>query len=237
MVLLEKTFCQDNKDDDLLCLKITHQIEYIDEAIKSFKKCSETTESSEMFQKMSESWTRSVDITTGVDIGFEGFSIGKTLTVANSWSSTNDKEFSTKRFSSSKQSEEIEYMPNTRQLFKETKVKFELQRKLRGKIRKSSLAKYEERKYAGFINTKVCDSEDKNALIELATTDLRKEQKDHASDVKITGPNKNMMVETKCGKSREYSISFELKSILLTQRNCLKVCTNNSLICQTKILN
>ena len=208
MILLEKTFCQDDKDDDELCLKITHQIVYIDEAIKSFTICREKTESSEIFQKMSESWDRSVDVTTGVDIGFKEFSIGKTMTVANSWSSTNDKEFSSKRFSSSKESETREYMPETRQLFKETSVKFELERKVRGKIIKSSVAKYEERKYAGFINTKVCESEDRNALMELATNDLRGEQKDHASDVKITGPHKNMMVETKCGKSRECSIIF-----------------------------
>ena len=232
MVLLEKTFCQDDKDDDLLCLKITHQIEYIDEAIKSFKKCSETTESSEMFQKMSESWTRSVDITTGVDIGFEGFSIGKTLTVANSWSSTNDKEFSTKRFFSSKQSEEIEYMPDTRQLFKETKVIFEIERKLRGRIVRTSIAEHVEKINTGFINTKVCESRDINALIALATNDLRKEQRDHASDVEITGPDKNRMVERKCGKSREYSISLELKSTPLTKRNYLKVCINNSYKCR-----
>lgn len=98
MTLIENTFCQDDKDDDLVCLKITHQIVYTDEAIKRFRKCSETTESSEQFQKMSESFSRSVDVTTGVDIGFKEFSIGNTLTVANSWGSTNDKEFSTKRF-------------------------------------------------------------------------------------------------------------------------------------------
>ena len=232
MILLENSFCQDDENDDLLCLKITHQIVYIDKAIQRFKTSSEKTESSEAFQKLSQSWDRSVDVTTGVDIGFKEFSIGKTMTVANSWSSANSQESSRKRFFSLKESEEIEYMPNTRQLFKETKVKFELERRLRGKTVKSSIAQYEETKYAGFIDTKVCESEDKNALIALATNDLRGEQKDHASDVKITGPHKNRMEETKCGKSREYSISLELKSTPLTQINYMKVCINNSLICR-----
>lgn len=98
-------------------------------------------------------------------------------------------------FFSSKQSEEIEYMPDTRQLFKETKVIFEIERKLRGRVVRTSIAEHVEKKNTGSINTKVCPSRDINALIALATNDLRKEQRNHASDVEITGPDKNRMVE------------------------------------------
>ena len=153
MILLQNTFAQGEKDENEICLTGSKKIVFIDQHIKSVKKVTQITKSSETFQKLSESFDRSISLSVGMTVGIEGLEIGNEPSVSYAWKTTNDKELSNKNFFDCSDTEEIEYSETSRQLMKEETITFEISRKLKGKTIKSSIAESTNTKYFSPIPT------------------------------------------------------------------------------------
>ena len=222
MNLLQILFAQDEKDEKEICLTMSKTIVYKDIHLKGVKKCTEITKSSESFQKLRESYDRSISLSTSINVGIEGFDIGNAPSVSFAWTTTNEKEFSNKNFFQSKQLEEIEYSKTSRQLFKEETVKFEISRKLKGRTVKSSIAESFQSDYKHSIPTAPelgCAQPKQHRLYQIATAEIKKMKAKFAPNATVTGLFDDTLSETHCGDDREYIIDFLLPQILRISRN------------------
>ena len=214
LVVLKTVFAQDEKPKDEMCMTMSLEVNYRDRHFKKFSQCSKKTQSSEAFQKLVDTIDNSVEVTTGGNIGFDAFEIGSEHSVKTTWKTVTDREFKNNRFLEETNKIEIEYSEESRQLFKITKVSFEIERRLSGKVSTSSVAKSEESEYFSSIpndKSNPCNNPDPleqiNILQGLATKDIENIKREYIKDgknVKISGQYKNILEEKKCGKDRKY---------------------------------
>ena len=210
LVVLKTVFSQDEKPNDEMCMSMSLEINYRDRHYKKFMQCNKRTESSEVFQKLVDTIDNSVEVTTGGTIGFEGFEIGSEHSVKTTWKKVTDREFKNSRFLDEENKIEYEYSEKSRQLFKITKVSFNIERRLNGRLSQSSIANSEETEYFSSIpndESNPCSLKQIHILQGLASKDIEDIKREYVKDgknVKISGPYKNTLVEKKCGKDRKY---------------------------------
>ena len=210
LVVLKTVFAQDEKPKNEMCMTMSLEINYRDRHYKSFMQCSKRTESSEVFQKLVDTIDNSVEVTTGGTIGFDGFEIGSEHSVKTTWKKVTDTEFKNNHFLDEVDKIQYEYSEESRQLFKITKVSFQIERRLEGKLSKSSIAESEETEYFSTIpndKNNPCSLQNIQILQGLAKKDIEAIKKEYVKDgknVKISGQYKNILVEKKCGKDRKY---------------------------------
>ena len=222
MILIQNVLAQDEKDESEICLTMSRKIRYIDQHLKSVKKSTKITQSSESFQKLSDSFDRSVSTSTAMNLGIEGFDIGNAPCVEYAWKKTNEKELSNKNFFEQLDEEEIVYSETSRQLIKEETITFAISRKLNGETRKSSIAEYTEKEYKHSIPTAPelgCGSPNLPRLYEMARKEIKQEKEKYAPNATVEGLYEDTLSETKCGSDREYIIDFSLPQTLRIRRN------------------
>ena len=198
-----RVFAQTTRHDKELCMTITHEIEYEDVDFRSIKKETTRTVSSERFQKLSTTYSQNVKVGIDTTLGFEGFEISKSLDVDRSWKEVNDEEMRTKDYLQESETEELEFADTSRQLMKNTKTEFKLERRLRGSSTKSSIATSEKREYKEAVPKDKCGVPNRRRLELLAAQDIRIEKENYAPKVNISGPFNNRLVEEKCGEDRK----------------------------------
>ena len=214
MILLQNVFAQDTKDEEEICLTVSKKITYIDQHLKSVKKSTKITKSSETFQKLSESFDRSISLSTSMSLGIEFFDIGNAPCVNFAWKKTKDKELSTKNFFEQTDTEEVEYSENSRQLFKKETFTFEISRKLKGRTVKSSISEYTECNYHSPVPTAPelgCAQPNPDRLKEMATKEIKLEKAKYAPNATVTGTYDDTLSETRCGNDRKYIINFSIR--------------------------
>ena len=212
LVVLKTVFAQDEEPQNEMCMSMSLELEYRDHHLKSFSKCTRRTESSEVFQKFVDTIDKSVTVGIGGNIGFKGFEIGSETSVTHAWKKVTDREFKNNRFSENVDEMKCEYSEKSRQLFKMTKVTFNIERRLSGRLSKSSVAEQETTDYISSIphddtNTNPCSLKNLEILRGMAARDIEDIKKVYVKDgknVKVEGTYKNMLVEKKCGKDRKY---------------------------------
>ena len=217
MILLQNVFAQGEKDENEICLTGYKKIVFKDQHIKSVKCQTEITKSSETFQKLSESFDRSISLSTSMTVGIEGLDIGNAPCMSYAWKTTNDKEFSNKDFFDKKDSEETKYSETSRQLMREETITFEISRKLKGKTVKSSIAEFTKTEYKSAIPTAKelgCELPKQNRLYEMARDEIKIEKATYAPNATVTGVHDDTLSETKCGKDSEYIIDLLLPQTL-----------------------
>ena len=189
-----------------ICLTASFQVDYEDLDFRHIHKIKERTESSESFQKLSSSYEQATRVAIGGSFGFEGMEISDNKEVEHSWKTANENEMKKQHYLQTKLDEDIEYGDKNRQLFKKTTVSLEIQRQLKGHPTASSIASTVENQYKGPVNQELCPHQNAQRLLILAQQDIKNEKagsKNDGKNIKISGPLKNRLEETKCGEDRK----------------------------------
>ena len=186
-----------NGQQNDLCLTVTLKIEYYDQHFKRIFKEREETRSSEAFQKQVESWTKSVNFGVGGNLGIKMFDIGVNYDVGYSWGETLETEYKKTNYRNTKETDELEFNEDSRQLYKETTTYYRVERQGRRAGFSAPLASHETRKYIGAIDRKLCPGYSQQKLDELAKRDIKNAAMNKNVNISLDGKS---ITETKCGR-------------------------------------
>ena len=184
-------------------MTIETSIKYYDRDYRSIKKETRTVRSSEKFQKLSNSFSKSKTVGGGLDLGFNAFSLGFNAEVTNAWSTSTSSDIKNSAYREDFESKEIVFSEGSRQLFKETTVemKIEIKRVEGGNKFETSTASSVTDVYDRAVNPQICKTVNDTALILIAQQDIR-DMRDESKDkenVEIFGTQKRTLRETRCG--------------------------------------